>query len=131
LESLTLQVSRLFYDNLFDLERDQDFINEIMNSKISRKIIHLFVYYLEKNSKKILDYKDIIFPLCNQLIKNHDKYEENYWIAPDLSKLIAGLYDEVVETDEQIAGECLDIWDLMFEYRIGSIRDLSKKILDR
>ena len=30
-----------------------------------------------------------------------------------------------------ISDKCLDLWDLMYENQIGSIRNLSQKIMDR
>ena len=61
---------------------------------------------------------------------------DNYWgIDDEISKLVVGLYDETSEStvDEirKIADKCLDIWDLMFENNIGSIRSLSKEIMER
>lgn len=53
----------------------------------------------------------------------------------EISKLIVGLYDEESEEKNEkinaIANECLHIWDLMFEKRIGAARILTSKMLDR
>lgn len=43
-------------------------------------------------------------------------------------------YDEVCNTDigknKEYEAQCLDIWDLMFENRIGITRDLTEKLTE-
>ena len=34
-------------------------------------------------------------------------------------------------TDKQIAGKCLDLWDIMFERQLGSVREVSRKLIER
>jgi hypothetical protein len=133
---LEMPISRLFYDNLIDLKRDKDFIIEIMNSGLSRRTVHSFVHYLEEESKSIVDYKDVILSMSYHLIKNSFSKDEDIWgIEDEISKLIIGLYDETsgspLSEIKDIAKECLNIWDLMFEKQIGPIRSLSQKIMER
>ena len=44
------------------------------------------------------------------------------------------LYDEVCNTDieknKEYETQCLDIWDLMFENRIGITHDLTEKLTE-
>lgn len=56
-----MPISRLFYDNLIDLDRD--FLIEIMSSGLSRRTLHAFVHYLEEESKSVVEYKDIILSM--------------------------------------------------------------------
>ncbi|WP_301107120.1 hypothetical protein [Sporosarcina sp.] len=133
---LEFPISRLFYDNLIDLERDKDFLIEIMSSGLSRRTVHAFVRYLEEESKSVVDYKDIILSMSNHLIKNRCNTDEGIWgVEDEISKLIIGLYDESSDSPlpeiKSIANECLDIWDLMFEKQIGPIRSLSQKLMER
>ncbi|TWH46788.1 hypothetical protein [Sporomusa sp. KB1] len=133
---LEMPISRLFYDNLIDLERDKDFLIEIMNSDLSRRAVHAFVHYLEEESKSVVDYKDIIISMSHHLIKNRSKDDTGGWgIEDEISKLVIGLYDETSESTlpemKDIANECLDVWDLMFEKQIGPIRQLSQKLMER
>ncbi|MGM0830245.1 MAG: hypothetical protein ACQEU4_18640 [Bacillota bacterium] len=133
---LEMPISRLFYDNLIDLKRDKDFIIEIMNSGLSGRTVHAFVHYLEEESKSIVDYKDIILSMSYHLIKNSCSKDEGIWgIEDEISKLIIGLYDETAASQlpeiKDIAKECLNIWDLMFEKQIGPIRSLSQKLMER
>lgn len=133
---LEFPISRIFYDNLIDLERDKNFLIEIMKSNVTQRLVYAFVHYLEENSKSVVDYKDIILSMSYNVIENHEKYLKDSWgIDEELSKLIIGLYDETSqhkdEKSKYISQQCLDIWDLMFEKRIGSARVLSQQMLDR
>jgi hypothetical protein len=133
---LEMSISRLFYDNFIDLKRDKDFIIEIMNSSLSGRTVHAFVHYLEEESKSVVDYKDIILSMSYHLVRNEvDKFEGIWGIEDEISKLIIGLYDETSNSTipeiKDIANECLDIWDLMFEKQFGQIRSLSQKLMER
>ncbi|WP_172372239.1 hypothetical protein [Sporosarcina jiandibaonis] len=133
---LEMPISRLFYDNLIDLKRDKDFLIEIMNSSLSRRTVHAFVRYLEEESKSVVDYKVIILSMSYHLINNRSSKDEVIWGVEDqISKLIIGLYDETSGSPlpeiKDIAKECLDIWDLMYEKQIGPIRYLSQKLMER
>ncbi len=132
---LEMPISRVFYDNLVDLERDKDFLIEIMNSDLSRRMVYSFVHYLEEESKSIVDYKDIIISMSHNLIENRSKNTGGWGVEDEISKLVIGLYDETSESSlpgmKDIANECLDIWDLMFEKQIGPIRQLSQKLMER
>lgn len=132
---LEMPISRLFYDNIIDLERDKDFLIEIMNSDLSYRTVHAFVHYLEEESKSVVDYKDIILSMSHHLINNESSKDKGVWgIESEISKLIIGLYDETSGSSLQemrnIAEKCLNIWDLMFEKQIGSIRQLSQKLME-
>ena len=133
---LEMPISRLFYDNLINLERDKDFLIEIMNSDLSRRTVHAFVHYLEEESKSVIDYKDIILSMSYHLIKDGYGKDKDIWgIEDEISKLVIGLYDETSSSPlsemKSIAKECLNIWDLMFEKQIGPIRLLSQELMER
>ncbi|KOA74495.1 hypothetical protein ACR53_15595 [Bacillus stratosphericus] len=133
---LEMPISRLFYDDLIDLNRDKDFLIEIMNSSLNRRMVHAFVRYLEEKSKSIVDYKDIIFSMSYHLLGNDvGKFEDIWGIEDEISKLIIGLYDETSNSTipeiKDIANECLNMWDLMFENQFGQIRSLSQKLMER
>lgn len=132
---LKVNLSRLFYDDLIDLNRDKDFLIYIMESKISNGIIYAFVEYFEKNARTIIDYKDIILKLSWNAFENYPKLLDKRWTVDNkLTKLIIQLYDETsVETSRRIkdiANECLELWDFMFENRIGGARVLLNYMLD-
>lgn len=128
-------ISRLFYDNLVDLDRDKDFLIEIVGSDLSRKLVHSFVRYLENESKSIIDFEEIILSMGTNIVQFRDKNNDYWGVEDEISKLIIGLYDETTNLKspqmKAISDKCLDLWDLMYENQIGSIRNLSQKIMDR
>lgn len=132
---LEVPVSSLFYNNRIDLNRDKEFLLEIMDSDMSRRTVHGFVHYLEKESKSIIDYKDIVISMSYQIIENRNIDNNNLRIYDEISKLIISLYDETSGSSlnemKKIAEEGLNLWDLMFENHVGSIRSLSRKIMER
>ena len=133
---LEFQIGRIFYDNLIDIERDEEFLKNLVSFKGSNYIVIDFVDYLEKSNKSIIAYKDVIFAMSYKIIENNvDSVDYIYGINEGISKLIIGLYDESSQEKNEemnvIANECLCIWDLMFEKRIGAARILTSKMLDR
>ena len=133
---LEFPISRIFYDNLIDIERDEEFLKNLVSFKSSKKIVSTFVRYLEKCNQPIIAYKDVIFAMSYNIIENNiDSEGYIYGLNEEISKLIIGLYDEASEEKNEkinaIANECLHIWDLMFEKRIGAARILTSKMLDR
>lgn len=133
---LEMYISKLFYDNLIDLERDKDFLLDLLSSDLGFTMVHAFVHYLEEEAKSVVDYKDIIVSMSYHLIYGEgNKNKDFMWVEDDISKLIISLYDETCNSTlpemKKIAEECLDIWDLMFEKQIGPIRQLSLKLMER
>ncbi|MDO5517727.1 MAG: ATP-binding protein [Clostridium sp.] len=133
---LEFPICRIFNDSMVDIERDKEFLMQLVLVKNSKKIVRAFVRYLEKSNQPILAYKEIIFAMSYNIIENEsDIGEYIYGLDEGISKLIIGIYDEASqEKDEEmkaIANECLHIWDLMFENRIGVARILTSKMLDR
>lgn len=134
--NLEMPISRLFYDNLVNLERDKEFLVRIMKSEVSRRIVRAFVHYIEAESRSLIAYKDIILTLSQSLVSGNISTEERMWGFDDsISKLIIGLYDEVSSSQQaeykEISLQCLDLWDLMFENQIGSSRNLSLAMMQR
>ena len=89
---------------------------------------------MNENDVPIKTFKDIIFGMCQNIIENSkreviDIGSELYGIAPELSKLIALLYDRT-QDDYEVNQQCLNMWDSMFESRIGTIRELTRTIMD-
>ena len=117
-------------------EDDKKFLQEIVGSKVSKKIVWSFIHYLEENALSIVDYADIIIRLCENILWMEMGELRNQWgIENKLSKLIISLYDETSNseknTDKQIAEKCLELWDVMFERQLGSVREISRKLMER
>ena len=56
---------------------------------------------------------------------------KQWGIENELSKLIISLYDEAINIDKQITDKCMELWDIMFERQLGSVREISKKLMER
>lgn len=130
--------SGLFYDKRIDIKRDYEFLLDMMQSKLNMRIVYAFAHYLEESSGSLEDFSSIIIKMSKSILTENVANEESFQnsgIDDDLSKLIAALYDETSQSENEnrkyITQECLNIWDLMFEKRIGSARSLSKQILER
>lgn len=127
--------SRLFYDEQINLRRDKEFLIMLMSSNISRRILHSFVYYLEKNRVSLVEYSDIILEMGASLLNAERDNNEMVWgVATELSKLIIALYDETSDKQSEkymeIANRCLDIWDIMYKNQIGLARELTSKMME-
>jgi hypothetical protein len=127
--------SRLFFDKKLIIERDSEFIFSLFKESFSRRNLHFLVEFLQESGDSVLELADIILSLCKQVIDNYNSdIKKNpygiYGIEDELSKLIVGLYDEAVNKDNELSLRCLDIWDQMFKYQVGSVRVLSKTLMD-
>lgn len=53
----------------------------------------------------------------------------------EIKQIYIGLYDETSNSTQPqlkgISSSCLDLWDKMFEYQIGSARMLSQEMMER
>ncbi len=131
-----IPLSRIFYDKYVDAKRDRQFLQEFMKTKISRRTVRAFVHYLEEYAVSIVDYADIIIQLCENILQMKLEDLRKQWgIEDEISKLIMSLYDETANsnkvTDKQIAARCLELWDIMFERQLGSVREVSRKLMER
>ena len=129
-------LDRVFNDNLVDIKRDSEFLNTIMKSRVSRRMVYSFVHYLEVNAYSVIDYAEVIIALCEGILsKPKEELDRQWGIGRDISKLIMALYDETANSDKEaeqkIAEECMGLWDIMFEKQIGQVRDLSRELMNR
>lgn len=128
-------ISRIFYDKDIDLKRDKDFLIEIIKTNSGRRSIHALISYIEENALSILDFSEIILGILRSFVDGEYDQENLYFYGDELSKLVVELYDETEGKNgkemKELANECLNIWDKMFERQIGTIKLLSKEILDR
>ena len=133
---LEFPLAHIFNKEYIKLEDDKKFLQEIMGSRVSKKIVWSFTHYLEENALSIVDYADIIIKLCENILWMETEELRNQWgIEDEISKLIISLYDETAnsgkEADREIAEKCLELWDIMFERQLGSVREISRKLMER
>lgn len=133
---LEFPLSNMFYDKYVDTKRDRAFLQQFMKSQVSRRTIYAFVHYLEESAVSIVDYADIIIQLCENVLQMDLADLRKQWgIEDEISKLVISLYDETANSDKmidkQVAAKCLDFWDIMFERQLGSVRKISRKLMER
>lgn len=131
---LNISISSIFKNKYIDINRDKDFLFEVIKLDLSKMTIYSFVRYLQRENISLVECKDIIFAICHQLIENPEKYNNFYHVEDELYKLIVGLYDEVLGSQKDelklVREECLKVWDLMFEKNIGTTRVLSRELMN-
>ena len=135
---LTMQILDKFTINNIPLENQQRFAKILIqiDSKIDNN--NKINYELEEMAKTIYDYWFLESEFPDEEGKPYkssgDKMVWNKELKRDLPKLMIALYDEVCNTDieksKEYEAQCLDIWDLMFENRIGITRDLTEKLTE-
>lgn len=134
-KDMNFPLSRIFYDNLVDARQDRIFIKEFIESKAGRRQINAFIQYLEENAISLIDYADIILELCENILQIKPEELQRQWgIERKVSKLIISLYDETTNSTisgKKIADKCLELWDIMFEKQLGSVREISRKLMER
>lgn len=129
---LTFPLSKIFNKRYIDSIHDKEFLKELMESKINRNLVQAFVNYLEENVISIIFYKDIILQLCENILQMKlEDFKKQWGLEDDISKLIISLYDKAINTDKQIADKCMDLWDIMFERQWRSVREISKKLMEK
>ena len=133
-ENFSNSYYRILNNGSVSVEKDLEFIVKIVTAKANRLIMHRFVDFINENDHPIEGFKDIIFGMCQNIVQNtqgeaNDIRSELYGIAPELSILIALLYDRT-QGNFEVNQQCLDMWDMMFENRIGTVRELSRSIMN-
>lgn len=112
----------IFNDNILDYKKDEKFILRLIKCDNS-----IFLEYFIRSLEKIDDlfaYHKLIFKAAQALIvMNQNKYTL-YAVNDDLFTCIITLYNFSIGRNDKIMKKCLDILDLMYEYKIGSARTL-------
>lgn len=127
-------MSQRMMEKYFDRQTIENIIGE--KCRQSRRMVWAFVHYIEKSAVSVVDYADIIIQLCENVLQMEIEDLRKQWgIEDEISKLIISLYDETANsskmTDKQIADKCLNLWDIMFERQLGSVRKISRQLMER
>lgn len=132
LDNIKVNPYRLFNNQRINLDDDCDFILAIFESKKSQDLVEPFIYWIKKEGVNLNMYDEIIFKITKEAIEQYDKNNpEHNYAYDDLNYIIIRLFDEVSNTNlEHVKIMCLDLWDEMFIKHIGSIRKLSREIVN-
>ncbi len=94
------------------------------------------LYGFEGYGGSLLDYADVIFGICDTfagplLEQSRDISTSLSHDVSQLSPLILRLYEQAHNCRPDVREKCLDMWDTMFEKRVGLAGDLMREIDQR
>lgn len=125
--------TRLFYDKLVNLDKDEEFINIILCSVVGRRVLGAFLDFLEETGSGLKNCANIILQICKNLVELDAENNRELWLyQKNISKMVISLYDaysDNLEADREVAMQCLDLWDAMYEKQIGIVRELTEKMM--
>lgn len=124
---------RLFRNEMLDVKDDSDLIKKILYSNINKRILVDFAEFILKQGN-LKDYSDLIIESGHAILDRNQIATNQLWeLEDEIPKLIIDLYDITsvsgLEKDKNIACECLNIWDKMYECNIGMARLLTNQIM--
>jgi hypothetical protein len=130
-------------DELRGMFRNKDFITDVEYAAFVKDYINSqafaddpdhFVWSLKDLAGSLILVADAIFAVCEALSmtlqeKNRDIGSRYPHMASEMSSILLRLYEQAQgERNSQIADRCLDIWDLLFENRVGRTMELTRAI---
>lgn len=110
------------------------FVSEYIASLTFADSPDRFVYFLKDVTGSILFLAETIFTMCEVFASTlREKSREIGSSFPhaisDTLSILLRLYEQAKSAENaKIANRCLDIWDMLFQNRVGIIRDLTKAI---
>lgn len=130
-------------DELRGIFRDKDlitdpkyatFVKEYIKSQAFADDPDHFVWSLKDLAGSLIPVADAVFAVCEAFStalkeKTRDIGSRYPHMASEMTSILLRLYEQAQgERNTEIAGRCLDIWDLLFENRVGRTRELTKAI---
>lgn len=125
-------VSGMFRKAVFEVPGNIAFVSEYVTSKAFAQESYGLFHTLEEHKESLLPFANIILDTCTAVVNVHLKEGEGSnmrigSITHGLPPLLLRLYEQAIDNNPKVACRCLDVWDQLFEHRIGSARDLTKK----
>lgn len=121
-DCLEIYSCTIIESKILDYNTDKKIILKLIKSG-NYAFCRNFISSLEK-SNDLLKYYKLIFKLSKELIVNSNNKNKFYEMDEELFTSINALYNLSINRNDKIKNNCLDILDLMYEYRIGSARML-------
>ena len=128
---------------IYNILRSTDFLNESTNEEFLEAYIRSkafannpdgFVYILEDFPGSLLPLSEAIFTICEVFSttlkeKSRDVGSVIPHAVSGTSSILLRLYEQAQTAENaQIANRCLGIWDVLFENRVGIVRELTNAI---
>jgi hypothetical protein len=129
------ETSNMFRGNaLTNRSVNMEFLKAYIKSKAFHDHPSRLVYSLKDLSGSLIPFADVVFVLCEVFSTTlQEKSREIGSSVPhtvsEVSSLLLRLYEQSQDSENaQIANSCLDIWDMLFENRVGMTRELTAAI---
>ena len=123
--------SLIYKDELFTSSQSIEFLVNFTDSLAFADDTTSLLYKLDKYSGDLLPFAKLLIAIGEHFIKSKAS-DEGSEVLVDLHSympLMVRLYEQAKDIGEHdIEGMCLDIWDGMFEKRVGSVHEISKVI---
>lgn len=110
------------------------FINDYIRSRAFADDPDHFVWSLKEFTGSLISVADAIFAVCEEFSttlkeKTKDVGSRYPHMISELSSILLRFYEQAQGAqDQQIFNRCLDIWDLLFENRVGRTIELTRAI---
>lgn len=114
--------SEFFKKNIV-IQRDSDFLKQVLESRSGTKTAYSFLKYLSESDQDIACFADTIKAIGSQIPQNPDDYRGRM-IVEDLIKCVIQLFDRG-KNNPKIRAICLDIWDELFQSNLCDIKPLA------
>ncbi|MEN8130113.1 MAG: hypothetical protein ABFS45_07930 [Pseudomonadota bacterium] len=121
-------------DELLNKQEHETFLQEYIRSTAFADSPDSFILGLEEFPGRLVSMAEAIFVVCEVFSttlkeKTRDINSQYPYTALEMSSILLRLYEQALgEGNRQIADHCLDIWDLLFENRIGRVIELTSSI---
>jgi hypothetical protein len=117
-----------FFQENTRIERDKDFLLQLVNSNSKTRILVALLKFLCNTEESILDFAEIIYAVIKQAATLSD--DGSMRIDMDeMVRCVAHLYD-VGKDKPEILTICLDTWDELFKNNLHDIQALSTMLDD-
>jgi hypothetical protein len=118
--------------NFLKTVTNRNFLHTYINSKAYIDNSSSIVYDLKEFSGSLLPLSEIIFDICKifsttLLEKTRDASLHILHSVSEIYSVLLRLYEQA-QDNAVIRDRCLDIWDMLFENRVGMVQELTKVI---
>lgn len=123
-------VANLFYQKLLSISQDYDFIKDnIFAHNVNRQVLREFIEFLKDDLSRMIAASDIVISIIRFVVDHRD--EQEYMLMSHLiDELLADLYEASYKINNvELQRTCLDLWDNMYKYRVGSMRVMMDKVI--
>ncbi len=120
----------MFREEIFCLPENITFMDKYVESKAFADESYGLFHSLESYKESLLPFANVILSACIAIVNNcrREGIANSGQMVYGLSPLLLRLYEQAQERDPRIANLCLNAWDVLFEHRIGDVRDLTSRI---